>query len=187
MPGGGQFGRDYPNRIDYGRHVDPLSMVDNHAHGHPIEGAYSFRNPSDAKPYGRPLDQRPLGNPSDSRHYGHSSLTEQMPFGSSFESMPYSGSFVDMRPIGGYQECPQKCDLKAWPRCQCLSPATYSDDGRGNCNVGAMNIDLQVRGMHFNPTDATRVAGSPRLGVGPRFDSQGSVIFFNKYCFPNLY
>ena len=148
MPGGGQFGRDYPNRIDYGRHVDPLSMVDNHAHGHPIEGAYPFRNPSDAKPYGRPLDQRPLGNPSDSRRYGHSSLIEQMPFGSSFESMPYSGSFVDMRPIGGYQECPQKCDLKAWPRCQCLSPATYSDDGRGNCNVGAMNTDLQVRGMH---------------------------------------
>ena len=39
----------------------------------------------------------------------------------------------------------------------------------------------------FNPTDATRVAGSPRIGVGPGFDSQGSVTFFNKYCFPNLY
>ena len=39
----------------------------------------------------------------------------------------------------------------------------------------------------FNPTDATRVARSPRLGVGPGFDSQGSVTFFNKYCFPNLY
>ena len=37
----------------------------------------------------------------------------------------------------------------------------------------------------FNPTDATRVASSPRLGVGPGFDSQGSVNFFNKYCFPN--
>ena len=32
----------------------------------------------------------------------------------------------------------------------------------------------------FNPTDATRVARSPRLGVGPGFDSQGSVIFFLK-------
>ena len=39
----------------------------------------------------------------------------------------------------------------------------------------------------FNPTDATRVAGSPRIGVGPGFDSQGSVNFFNKYCFPNLH
>ena len=41
--------------------------------------------------------------------------------------------------------------------------------------------------ISFNPTDATRVAGSPRIGVGPGFDSQGSVTFFNKYCFPNLY
>ena len=32
-----------------------------------------------------------------------------------------------------------------------------------------------------------RVAGSPRIGVGPGFDSQGSVTFFHKYCFPNLY
>ena len=39
----------------------------------------------------------------------------------------------------------------------------------------------------FNPTDATRVAKSPRLGVGPGFDSQGSVTFFHKYCFPNLH
>ena len=39
----------------------------------------------------------------------------------------------------------------------------------------------------FNPTDAIVVTGPPRIGVGPGFDSQGSVIFFNKYCFPNLY
>ena len=38
----------------------------------------------------------------------------------------------------------------------------------------------------FYPTDATRVAGSPRIGVGPGFDSQGSENFFTKYCFPNL-
>ena len=42
-------------------------------------------------------------------------------------------------------------------------------------------------GNVFNPTDATRVASSPRLGVGPGFDSQGSVNFFSKYCFPNLH
>ena len=33
----------------------------------------------------------------------------------------------------------------------------------------------------------TRVAETPRLGVGPGFDSQGSVNFFSKYCFPNLH
>ena len=31
------------------------------------------------------------------------------------------------------------------------------------------------------------VAKSPRIGVGPGFDSQGSVTLFHKYCFPNLY
>ena len=31
------------------------------------------------------------------------------------------------------------------------------------------------------------VAKSPRIGVGPGFDSQGSVPLFHKYCFPNLY
>ena len=31
------------------------------------------------------------------------------------------------------------------------------------------------------------VAKSPRTGVGPGFDSQGSVILFYKYCIPNLY
>ena len=46
---------------------------------------------------------------------------------------------------------------------------------------------LMLNTRFFNPTDATRVAGSPRIGVGPGFDSQGSVTFFNKYCFPNLY
>ena len=39
----------------------------------------------------------------------------------------------------------------------------------------------------FKPTDAIRVAVSPRIGVGPGFDSQGSVNFFTKYCFPNLH
>ena len=39
----------------------------------------------------------------------------------------------------------------------------------------------------FNPTDAIMVTGPPRIGVGPGFDSQGSVTFFYKYCFPNLY
>ena len=41
--------------------------------------------------------------------------------------------------------------------------------------------------MMIKPTDAIRVAVSPRNGVGPGFDSQGSVNFFTKYCFPNLH
>ena len=40
---------------------------------------------------------------------------------------------------------------------------------------------------NIKPTDAIRVAVSPRIGVGPGFDSQGSVNFFTKYCFPNLH
>ena len=39
----------------------------------------------------------------------------------------------------------------------------------------------------FKPTDTIMVAKSPRTGVGPGFDSQGSVILFHKYCIPNLY
>ena len=31
------------------------------------------------------------------------------------------------------------------------------------------------------------VAGPPRIGVVPGFDSQASVTFFQKYCFPNLH
>ena len=39
----------------------------------------------------------------------------------------------------------------------------------------------------FNPTDARMDAGPPQIGVGPGFDSQGSINFFTKYCFPNLH
>ena len=40
-------------------------------------------------------------------------------------------------------------------------------------------LDKVVNGhkFFFNPTDAIRVAVSPRIGVGPGFDSQGSVNF----------
>ena len=51
-------------------------------------------------------------------------------------------------------------------------------------------LDLDLKRMAkciFNPTVARMVAGPPRIGVGPGFDSQGSVNFFTKYCFPNLH
>jgi len=42
--------------------------------------------------------------------------------------------------------CPQVCDLDAWPQCQCISDVRemFTKDGRGNCNVGATQQDLQV-------------------------------------------
>merc|ERR1711971_3197 len=149
MPG--QFVHDIPNRIGYGGHTndpyideigsampfgdpmpyghaDPLPLVDSLAHGHPFGGAYSFGSPSDVRPHGRPLDPRPFGGPSDSNIYGYGDPLEQRPYGSPADSRPYHGgsSIRDLRPFVGHRECPQTCDLKAWPRCQCLSPATYS-------------------------------------------------------------
>ena len=56
----------------------------------------------------------------------------------------FGGFEMKIDPLRRPVQCPQTCDLTAWPKCQCVSPATYSDDGRGNCNVGAMKIDLQV-------------------------------------------
>jgi len=40
--------------------------------------------------------------------------------------------------------CPNKCDLDLYKKCTCLSPAAYTKDGRGNCNVGASKFDLRV-------------------------------------------
>merc|ERR1719374_123480 len=36
------------------------------------------------------------------------------------------------------------CNLEYFKKCTCLSPATYTKDGRGNCNVGASKMDLRV-------------------------------------------
>ena len=41
--------------------------------------------------------------------------------------------------------------------------------------------------IFFNPTDTSMVAKSPRIGVGSGSDSQDSVTFLYKYCFPNLH
>ena len=40
--------------------------------------------------------------------------------------------------------------------------------------------------VFFNPTDAIRVAVSPRIGVGPGFDSQVCVNFFTKFLLSQL-
>jgi len=36
------------------------------------------------------------------------------------------------------------CDPTKWSKCNCLAPATFTEEGRGNCNLGATKMDLQV-------------------------------------------
>lgn len=36
------------------------------------------------------------------------------------------------------------CDTSKWSKCTCVSPALFTDDGRGNCNLGAIKADTQV-------------------------------------------
>jgi len=52
----------------------------------------------------------------------------------------------DARPPHGGWQCPQTCDVSAWPHCQCLDRygEMFTEDGRGNCNVGATKQDRQV-------------------------------------------
>merc|ERR1719397_789487 len=49
----------------------------------------------------------------------------------------------------------QVCDLSAWPDCQCIKQYKdmFTEDGRGNCNVGAAKSDLQVW-CYVNPDTA---------------------------------
>jgi len=46
-------------------------------------------------------------------------------------------------PKGQYSS-ENSCDPKKWGKCTCMSPAEFSDDGRGNCNLGAIKADTQV-------------------------------------------
>merc|ERR1712126_114614 len=36
------------------------------------------------------------------------------------------------------------CQPRLWKKCNCISPAKYSDEGRGNCNLGAAKPDIKV-------------------------------------------
>jgi hypothetical protein len=38
----------------------------------------------------------------------------------------------------------ESCDPALWRKCNCISPAEYSVEGRGNCNLGAAKPDVQV-------------------------------------------
>jgi hypothetical protein len=40
--------------------------------------------------------------------------------------------------------------------------------------------------VFFNPTDTIMVANSPRIGVGPGFDSQGCVTFLSQILLSQL-
>ena len=37
-----------------------------------------------------------------------------------------------------------ECDLSRYSDCTCANPAEFTDDGRGNCNLGVTKPDLQV-------------------------------------------
>ncbi len=37
-----------------------------------------------------------------------------------------------------------KCDFTRFKKCTCMSPAVYTPDGRGNCNLGVTKPDKQV-------------------------------------------
>jgi len=49
-------------------------------------------------------------------------------------------------------KCPKKphyddadsCQPSKWSKCNCLSPATFTEEGRGNCNLGATKMDVKV-------------------------------------------
>ena len=62
----------------------------------------------------------------------------------------------------GGGQCPRTCDVRAWPRCQCVDRdgEMFTRDGRGNCNVGATKQDRQVLSYYrFNSNDLISYVG----------------------------
>ena len=55
---------------------------------------------------------------------------------------------------------------------------------RSNYHPGIFRLNAVQR---FAWGSIAPIWGMSRIGVGPGFDSQGSVNFFTKYCFPNLH
>jgi len=55
---------------------------------------------------------------------------------------PFPGHFPHLPPPP--PPCPNMCDLELYKKCTCKTPAMYTKDGRGNCNVGASKLDLRV-------------------------------------------
>lgn len=43
-----------------------------------------------------------------------------------------------------YGEKGKSCHPHMWKKCNCMTPAAYSDEGRGNCNLGATKAHLKV-------------------------------------------
>lgn len=66
---------------------------------------------------------------------GHASYMKANGCSGSAESKGIYQSFTDQA---------KSCQPQMWKKCNCMSPATYSDEGRGNCNLGATKSDLKV-------------------------------------------
>ena len=53
-------------------------------------------------------------------------------------------------------------------------------------NLPYLDIVANGHKVFLNPTDTIRVANSPRIGVGPGFDSQGCVTFLSQILLSQL-
>ena len=75
------------------------------------------------------------------------------------------------------EESLQVCDLSAWPDCQCIKQYKdmYTEDGRGNCNVGAAKSDLQVW-CYVNPDTAVCPDIKPSKNYQGKFYSRFACI-----------
>jgi len=54
---------------------------------------------------------------------------------------PYTG---EPRHYKSPPSAPAKCEPSQWSKCTCKSPAEFSVDGRGNCNLGATKSETKV-------------------------------------------
>jgi len=113
---------DYPNV--QGNFMDDSYPMDDHLYPHP--GDYPHGDhPNDFPPHGDyPRGEFPNERAAADPRYD-----------------PQLGGYAASRPP--YHHCPATCDLEAFRRCSCLHPASYTADGRGNCNVGASKLDLR--------------------------------------------
>jgi len=130
---GGGHPEDYPNM--QGNYLDDSYPMDDHLYQQPGDyphggGDYPMDYPQGDHPMNHP-SQRAAADPRyGGQHHGGP--------GQQYHGGP--GEYAAARPP---YHCPATCDLEAFRRCSCLHPASYTKDGRGNCNVGASKLDLR--------------------------------------------
>jgi len=136
------------------------------------------------RPYGYPAHL-----PWPPVHYMSTATTTESPFPYGMTGEQY-GQYVASLAAAGYPlpaplpttAAPppppvQVCDLSAWPDCQCIKQYKdmYTEDGRGNCNVGAAKSDLQVW-CYVNPDTAVCPDIKPSKNYQGKFYSRFACI-----------